>query len=124
MHIVVPARPAQLASLRAELRAWLRQVEETSAEAELAVLIAVNEAASNVIEHAYRGQPQGVIDVELTATDDAIRVEVVDHGRWRPPAADPGSRGRGLLLMQGCTDISLSRGTDGTRVVLRVPRAA
>jgi hypothetical protein len=27
-------------------------------------------------------------------------LEVVDHGQWPSPGADPGYRGRGMLLMQ------------------------
>lgn len=127
MRIVVPARPNQLAWLRAELRAWLRHLDtgaRLSLEAELALLLAVSEAASNAIEHAYRGREPGIVELAVMVEDDAVRAEVVDHGRWRPPPADPGARGRGLLLMSECTQMCLSRGSRGTRVVLRASRAA
>jgi anti-anti-sigma factor len=42
---------------------------------------------------------------------------VADEGRWRPPPADPGFRGRGLtLLRELSTSVRLDRRPDGTVV--------
>lgn len=61
------------------------------------VVFAVSEAASNAVEHAY-GHPAADDIVELTFWTEgaAICIEVVDHGRWRPPVSlELSGRGRG-----------------------------
>lgn len=43
--------------------------------------LATDEACSNIIEHAYAGQPQGVIDISCDADDGQITVVIHDHGK-------------------------------------------
>lgn len=74
------------------------------------------EALANAGEHAY---PDGVGTVELTAVYDGGRVSitVVDRGHWRPPPADPGTRGHGLPLIERLADrAEIGRGPNGTSV--------
>jgi anti-sigma regulatory factor (Ser/Thr protein kinase) len=57
------------------------------------------------------------------AGDGAVDVVVRDEGRWRPPPADSGSRGRGLALIRRlATDVEVEHpGPDGgTAVRFRV----
>ena len=49
--------------------------------------LAVDEASTNVIEHAYRGAPDRRIELRFHDRGDELRVEVVDDGE----AVDPGS---------------------------------
>ena len=77
------------------------------------------EAVSNAVEHAY-AEPAGRIRVEgvLDAQGRAC-FTVIDHGQWRPPAADPGHRGRGLLMMRACMDtVEIESTAEGTTVLL------
>lgn len=47
---------------------------------------------------------------------------LADHGRWRKPYADPGHRGRGILIMQQVVEsVSIERDQSGTRVLFRHP---
>jgi hypothetical protein len=47
------------------------------------------------------------------------RIEVADRGDWRGAPADPGHRGRGLLLLSRLADgHEVHHGEDGTRVRL------
>lgn len=110
---------------RRRLQGWLAALGWPAEEAEDLVL-AVSEAVSNSVEHAYPGRTDSG-EVELTAfevrtadgTEDASRVTitVADHGTWRPPAADPGFRGRGLPLIRALTESHEVLGTPtGTTV--------
>jgi serine/threonine-protein kinase RsbW len=67
------------------------------------IALASYEALTNAAEHAYA---DGDGDVDLSAgflMGGLFRVTVRDHGRWLTPA-DPGYRGRGLMMMNGLTD--------------------
>ncbi|MDN5919202.1 MAG: ATP-binding protein [Pseudonocardia sp.] len=92
------------------------------------VLLAVNEAVTNAIEHSgdlpgsIGGDEQMVeIDAEVTVTPDGrlIRVRVRDRGRWREPAADPGYRGMGIPMMRELMEqVAILPGDLGTEVTL------
>jgi serine/threonine-protein kinase RsbW len=116
------AHPRQLALLRAEVRAWLAPFALTE-DAEDDLVLAVSEAASNSVEHAYT-PPAADDTVELTFWTEprALCVEIVDHGRWRPPSDQPTGRGRGIQIMQRLVAFVLIRHDHrGTRVHFRHP---
>lgn len=50
-----------------------------------AVQMAVDEACSNVIEHAYAGRPDGTIDITCKLQNDEMVVKVRDHGNAFDP---------------------------------------
>jgi hypothetical protein len=65
------------------------------------LVLAVNEAASNAIEHAYVAPgPGDLVTVSLWTEPRHLHVEVADHCRWQRPDRDPGHRGRGILILQ------------------------
>ena len=96
----------QIALLRKDLRGWLisHAVDEDSAQA---VLLACSEAVANAIEHGYRDDPFGQVEVVATVSPDAVEIQVADHGAWRAasdrrgprprPAADPAGDGPGAV---------------------------
>ncbi|MDT5243799.1 MAG: hypothetical protein QOD36_1175, partial [Mycobacterium sp.] len=46
--------------------------------------------------------------------------QVSDSGSWKPPPADPGTRGRGLLLMRTLSErVDLDGTAKGTTVGMR-----
>lgn len=45
------------------------------------IILAVDEACSNVIRHAYGGRTDGEITLTCSATDDRIEFVLVDRGR-------------------------------------------
>ena len=121
-HRVWPAHPRQLAPLRAEVRRWLAPLALTG-DAEDDLVLAVSEAASNCVEHAY-SPPTADDTVELTFWTEphAVCVDIVDHGEWRTPSDQPTGRGRGIEIMQRLIAFVLIRhDTRGTRVLLRHP---
>jgi serine/threonine-protein kinase RsbW len=79
------------------------------------VQMAVDEACTNVIEHAYRGKPDGTIDIECEQRNKELIVTIQDFGerfnpkRVRvPKTGDPLSRrrigGLGLFFMHKLMD--------------------
>jgi serine/threonine-protein kinase RsbW len=106
----------QIALLRADLRGWL-DAHGVGPQCRDAVLLACSEAVANAIEHGYRDDPFGMIDVVATVTTDSVEVRVTDHGTWR--GATDVARGRGLqLIRQSMDHVEFDRG-DATVVTMR-----
>jgi anti-sigma regulatory factor (Ser/Thr protein kinase) len=108
-----------LSDIRHRLADWLRcaSVPETLAAD---IVLVVNEACSNSAEHAYRGREPGTMRVNAALGDRYIQVLVSDSGSWKTPPADPGTRGRGLLLMRTLSDgVDLDGTAEGTTVGMR-----
>jgi PAS domain S-box-containing protein len=117
--IEIDAIPARLSDVRHQLTAWLRSAGVPESLVGDIVLV-VNEACSNSAEHAYRGREPGMMCVEAALDDRHIHVKVADSGSWKTPPADPGTRGRGLLLMRTLSEhVDLDGTAEGTTVGIR-----
>ncbi|WP_158852181.1 ATP-binding protein [Saccharothrix deserti] len=116
-----PAQAGQLAAVRARLDDWLAG-EGLGEDDRYDLLIAVNEAASNAVEHAYGPDQPGTVHIDAEARPDGtVRVVVADCGTWRVPPPALSSRGRGLLLMRENVDeVLVDRQPSGTTVTLVV----
>jgi PAS domain S-box-containing protein len=116
LDLRISARPRELLPLRARLRAWLMAQGAQPGDAGQ-ITLAVNEAATNAVEHAY-GLDDADFSVQAQRDGQVVTVVVRDSGRWREPAG--GLRGRGVELMRGLMeDVEVESGPDGTTVVLR-----
>lgn len=111
----VLATADQLRGLRNELRTWLR-MSGVSGGQETDVVLAVGEACSNTIEHAYLREVGPVI-VEVT-NYGVLRAVVSDQGTWKAPSLMDG-RGRGTTIMRELSDFSRLQDQDGTVVIMR-----
>jgi PAS domain S-box-containing protein len=117
--IEIDAIPARLTDVRHELSAWLSSASVPESLAADIVLV-VNEACSNCAEHAYRGQDPGTMRVRAAFEDQHVHIRVADSGSWKTPPADPGMRGRGILLMRTLSeDVDLDGTAQGTTVGMR-----
>lgn len=121
-----PADPTELARMRRAVRSWAGPAglrEEVAEDLQLAL----GEAATNAVEHAYGAVPPPDATVSITLTvqpDGGVLVDVSDHGSWREIPADPGHRGRGLSLIRAlASDVVLDAGPQGTTVSFTVPPA-
>lgn len=105
LELRFPARPDELRgmrdALRERLRAW--RLDEACASD---VVMAVDEACQNVIRHAYCGEQDGMIELEVRCTGDELQIAVrdfappVDPSRIRPRPLDelrPGGLGTHLI---------------------------
>ena len=113
----IPARAQSLPGLRRMVARWGRRAGLDEAQVDDLVL-AVDETATNAVEHAYR-HPGGEMAVFAQRRDDPARVEVTvtDHGHWQPPPRDPGNRGGGLDLIRKLADHhEIQPSDDGTVV--------
>lgn len=121
VHRSWPADPRQLSVIRRLVCGWLAPLGLDDNETADLVL-AVDEAVSNAIEHAYAGGEggDGTVELLLWTEPDALCIEVVDHGVWKAPTGETPSRGRGIHVMRNVADsVLIHFDGRGTRVLLR-----
>ncbi|MFT3893335.1 MAG: ATP-binding protein [Anaerolineales bacterium] len=53
------------------------------------IQLATDEAASNVIEHAYEGVSDGVLELSCGMLGDTIKIVLIDHGEPFDPGSIP-----------------------------------
>jgi anti-sigma regulatory factor (Ser/Thr protein kinase) len=126
LRIGSDATADQLADIRHRLSDWLRAADVPDALAADIVLV-INEACTNCVEHAYRGHSVGTMLTEVKVVDGEVRARVTDSGSWKTPAINPGNSGRGLVLMRVISDtMEIDSGPTGTTVdiTFRLPTAA
>ncbi len=124
VYVTMDPTPAVLGPLRSQLMRWAADLGLTDVRRD-DIVLAVDEAVSNAIEHAFE-PPAEAGTVTLFAGCDPSRrtvsIIVADTGTWQKPPADPGTRGRGLYLMNvlaGTFDLHHDR--RGTTVLLMWP---
>ncbi|WP_158228337.1 ATP-binding protein [Pseudonocardia sp. MH-G8] len=125
--VALRAAPSSLQQMRAELTRWLAAAGWPEDDAE-DIVLAANEAMSNVVDHAYPARRPGPVHVHawVSANQAArtrhVTVAVTDHGDWAHQHRSTelaGYRGHGLTVMSGCmADVHIQRSSGGTTVVL------
>src|SRR5881392_4245973 len=121
LRIRLPAILASLAIVRAHLRTWL-PTARVNPSAAADVLLAVGEAASNVVEHAVHGAARKVeLEITARATIGGLALTVKDNGCWHaPPRSAPTKRGHGSRLMSALVDtVTITPTPQGTTVEMR-----
>lgn len=121
VKVQLPARPERLCLVRVLVK---RAAELAGCNAELSeqLVIAVNEACMNVIEHAYKGDVNGEIILEIHNNGDSLffrlldRAEPVDLDSVKPRDLDdlrPGGLGTHFIreIMDECHMGHLEGGT-------------
>jgi serine/threonine-protein kinase RsbW len=86
--LAVPSRTEYLAVVRDVAR---RMAETAGFDVTVAeqVALAVDEAATNVIEHAYAGAPDRVVELRCEDRGRELQFDVIDNGREVDPRAVP-----------------------------------
>ncbi|WP_067564373.1 ATP-binding protein [Nocardia acidivorans] len=118
-EISVPGEASQIGVVRRIVRNWLERCEIDPTQA-YDVVLAVNEAMTNAIEHGYRFRP-GIVRVAGELTEEDLRVTVTDEGSWKPiDIPENPHRGRGLELMRVLmTEVTVRIEDGGTTVDMR-----
>jgi anti-anti-sigma factor len=118
LTIAVPATPEYLGKVRKQFSSWLAELQAGEDDM-VALELSTVEAVTNSIEHAYTGPPGMVCVDAVLDRSGTVRVVVSDDGRWKTPPADPGFRGRGLIMMREFSDqFRLDTSARGTTVTL------
>ena len=121
LEVEVGADARELRRARAELREWLAGLGAPPADVE-DVVLASGEALANSVEHGHGSRGAGAVRLRaaMDATRSTLDVEVIDDGRWRPPPAESGDRGRGFALMRALMEsVNVEHDDRGTRVAMR-----
>jgi serine/threonine-protein kinase RsbW len=128
VRLSFPARAEFLLLARLVVAGALRRLAFD--EREIADLkLAVTEACSNAVRHAYVGRPPGGVDLELVPGPDRLDVVVSDSGagiglplpaKPRPPSE---SGGMGLAIIRSVVDeVEITRGPDGRGTVVHMTK--
>ena len=78
------AHPSLLREIRGAVQRVTRRFGASEACAE-DIVLAVDEACQNIIRHAYRGESDDVIELEIEHRSDGLVFSLVDHA----PTIDP-----------------------------------
>lgn len=122
VRLTMPARPEGVGVVRQAL-AGVADALDIEAAILADMKMAVTEAATNVVVHAYDEDEEGVLDVEIHAGEDGLTIVVRDHGAGLSPAAprrDTPALGLGLPLIAALSDaFELKTAGEGTEVRMR-----
>jgi serine/threonine-protein kinase RsbW len=103
VRLTLPARPENVAVIRHVLGAFavaLRLPPDLVEDMRLAV----TEACTNVVRHAYQDGEPGPIDVVIRPNGDRLDLIVADHGQGIGPSTDVAGPGLGMPLIAALAD--------------------
>jgi serine/threonine-protein kinase RsbW/stage II sporulation protein AB (anti-sigma F factor) len=109
----------QRRSVRACRQAIADYAEEVGADPSV-VSLAVSEAASNVIFHAYRDRDRLPFTVAAEVVDERLIVTVADRGSGMKPNPESSGLGLGLSIIGNVADsVEFDSTSDGLSVTMR-----
>lgn len=122
VRLSMPARPEGVAVVRQAL-AGLADALAFDANVVADMKMAVSEACTNVVVHAYDAEA-GVLEVDMTAGDEGLTIEVRDHGTGIKPRPDRSrdvpALGLGLPLIAALSDAFELHGSTGQGTEVRM----
>jgi anti-sigma regulatory factor (Ser/Thr protein kinase) len=111
-RLTVPALPENVAVVR-RLLECVAGVHEMPASVVEDVRLAVTEACTNVVRHAYE-EGEGAIDVVVKPRASSLEVVISDEGRGMGPSPDTNGPGLGLPLISAlASSVDLRPGRRG-----------
>ena len=87
-ELLIKSRTENLTTVREFISS---AVEEINTPQDIAgdIVLAVDEACTNIIKHAYKFYPDGDINIKLRYSEQKITVKITDHGSPFSPEAVP-----------------------------------
>lgn len=112
-----PATPESVSALRTAVAEFLAEAGSADHLVQT-VKLAVSEALTNVVLHAYPDGAPGPMWVSAVVGDGVIEVTISDEGRGMVPRADSPGAGLGLpIIAQLAAAVEISHGAeDGTHL--------
>jgi serine/threonine-protein kinase RsbW len=98
VRLILPARPENVAVVRHVLGAFAEALQLPDPVIE-DMRLAVTEACTNVVRHAYADGEPGPVEILIRPEDDTLLVVVSDAGRGLGPSPDSTGPGLGLPLI-------------------------
>jgi serine/threonine-protein kinase RsbW len=104
VKLTLPARPENVSVIRHVLGAF---AEALSLSDELVedLRLAVTEACTNVVRHAYPPDQTGAVEISIQPLEEHVSVVVSDYGRGIGTSSDTTGPGLGLPLIAAIADI-------------------
>jgi serine/threonine-protein kinase RsbW len=124
VRLTIPARPEYITLGRLALTA-IAGVRPLSDETLHDLKLALTEACTNSVKHAYDGEGRGTVDIVYELEPDRLAVEVGDAGGgFDPPSAfgngdDLEEGGLGIAIIRAVTDEVEIEGREGGGSKLR-----
>ena len=119
--LTMPARPEGVGVVRQAL-AGMADALDVDAAVLADMKMAVTEACTNVVVHAYE-EDAGMLEVEMLADEAGLTIVVRDHGTGiqpRPTRTEPPALGLGLPLIAALSDSFELRGSAGHGTEVRM----
>jgi serine/threonine-protein kinase RsbW len=103
VKLTLPARADNVAVIRHVLGAFAEALRLPDGLVE-DLRLAVTEACTNVVRHAYDPDVLGPVEVSIRPGEDVVTVVVADHGRGIGTSSDISGPGLGLPLIAAIAD--------------------
>jgi serine/threonine-protein kinase RsbW/stage II sporulation protein AB (anti-sigma F factor) len=98
LELTLPARPESVAEIRAAVRQFAAQ-HGVDRDVLASVALAVSEAATNAVVHAFVDRAPGIVRTLARPGHDELIVHVADDGRGMQPRVDSPGMGVGLPII-------------------------
>jgi len=126
VRLVIPAKAEYITLCRLALTG-LSRLRPLPPEVLADLKLAITEAASNSVRHAYAGREDGFVDISYELHGDRLALEVADNGSGFDPEAENGSEaealtegGLGIAIIRAIADdFEIGSRPDGTGSRLR-----
>jgi len=112
LELKLPARPENVAVVRHAF-GGLAEALDVDEQALADIKLAITEACTNVVIHAYDEDEDGALEVEAVVNDRMLTVVIRDRGRGIVPRPDSPGLGLGLPLIATLAE-TLELGSDSS----------
>ncbi|MBA3366081.1 MAG: ATP-binding protein [Actinobacteria bacterium] len=108
VRLTIPAKAEYIALCRLAL-AGLARMRPVSEETLADLKLALTEACSNSVRHAYKGDGEGTVEIVYRLELDRLVIDVLDDGKGfsledAPGAEEMNESGLGLAIIRSLTD--------------------
>jgi anti-sigma regulatory factor (Ser/Thr protein kinase) len=113
LRLELPSKPESVAAARHAVGEFAtgRGVDDAD------IRLAVSEAVSNAVTHAFRGREPGKVTIHCTATDETLAVVVADDGGGMRPNLESPGLGLGIpLITKLAHEVRFDSSEGGTKV--------